>query len=55
MKCPFQKYESEYSAHEKGQFMDCYEQGCMAYRAEAHIGLKQKIPTEESESRLAAG
>lgn len=34
-KCPFQKYESEYSAHEKGQFMDCYEEGCMAYRAEA--------------------
>lgn len=50
MKCPFQKYESEYSAHEKGQFMDCYEEGCMG-----HIGLKQKIPTEESESRLAAG
>lgn len=35
MKCPFQKYESEYSAHEKSQFMDCYEQGCMAYRAVA--------------------
>lgn len=40
VKCPFQKYESEYSAHsrsvhEKGQFMDCYEEGCMAYRAEA--------------------
>ena len=37
MKCPFQKYESEYSAHEheKGQFMDFYAEGGMAYRAEA--------------------
>ena len=36
MKCPFQKYESEYSG-EKGQFMQCYEENCMAYRPKKEL------------------
>lgn len=37
VKCPFQKYESEYSSHEKSQFMDCYEENCMAYRPKKEL------------------
>lgn len=49
VKCPFQKYESEYSSHEKGQFMDCYEENCMAYRP------KKELAGGERHSRLAVG